>query len=154
MSTTEFQELIFNVQSDVKDTEAKVEKHSVPTEEEINEVLDLIISFKNNLVESTTAIERITEDLEKISWYEINDSVVLQKMIEFLSNCKSLRKTLIKKYLSFAELRADGIARDEIRQYKNAVDVFTEVYTDLEFIFIKSPIDIEFCDITSQLENL
>lgn len=154
MSTIEFQELIGSVLTEVQETEAKAEKQVVPTEEQINEVLDLIITFKKEIIEQATSIEGITESLEKITWFKIEDEKVLGMLVNTLGKCKSLRKSVISRYIAMNRLRSDGIARDEIHRYKLSIDEFTEAYNDVEFVFIIAPKDSEFCDITKQIESL
>jgi hypothetical protein len=62
-----------------------------------------------------------------------------------------LHSTLIRQYVSLNLIRSKGIAKDEIKNFKNAVDDLKENYQDLESVYFFLPEIPDFKETTKLL---
>ena len=120
-------------------------------EEKINTLLDVILDFKSDLKEKTSKIYNINERLEKITWYSDLDNDNMMILNDIISLAKDLRSSLIRKYVSMNTLRQKGIAKEEIKEFKNSIDELKESYEDLESVFFYLPEMPEFIETTKKL---
>lgn len=129
------------------------ERREIKSEEEIiNSFLDKIIDFKKNVATRTQKIEDISEKMETISWInEKMDDETLKDLNNLIVLAKDLHKTLIIHYVSFTPLRKNGIAKEETANFKNALDTFKEVYSDIESTFFSLPNNKDFVEITKRI---
>ena len=121
------------------------------SEEKINSFLDAILDFKNNLIEKSNKIIELADKLEQITWLTVDDNECLMLLNDLIAQSKDLHSSLIRNYVVFAPLRQKGIAKDEIRTYKSAIDDFKESYIDLESVFFFLPEIPEFKETTREL---
>jgi len=70
---------------------------------------------------------------------------------DIISLGKDLHSSLIRQYVSFNDLRQRGIAKNEIRDFKNSIDELKESYYDLESVFFFLPEISEFKETTKLL---
>ena len=70
---------------------------------------------------------------------------------DLVSSAKDLHSTLIRQFVSMLFLRKRGIAKEEIKEFKNAVDDLKESYSDLESIFFFLPKMPDFVETTKEL---
>ena len=70
---------------------------------------------------------------------------------DIISLGKDLHSSLIRQYVSFSDLRQRGIAKNEIRDFKNPIDELKESYYDLESVFFFLPEISEFKETTKLL---
>lgn len=124
------------------------------SKEKINSFLDAIIDFKVQLEERTAKISNLADELEKITWFEINSNECLMLLNDLIAQSKDLHSTLIRNYLHFVSLKTKGIAKEEIKAHKAAIDDFRESYTDLESVFFYLPQMPEFKETTRELSLL
>ena len=124
------------------------------SKEKINSFLDAIIDFKVQLEERTAKISNLADELEKITWFEIDDNECLMLLNDLIAQSKDLHSTLIRNYLRFVSLKTKGIAKEEIKAHKAAIDDFRESYTDLESVFFYLPQMPEFKETTRELSLL
>jgi len=130
------------------------EKKDLQTEEEvINTFLDRILEFKKLLKASTEKLNGISTELEGLTWFQNPDDEILSQLNTLIVLCKDLRSTLVKKYVSFNSLRSTGVARAEIVDYKLAIDLFIESYSDIELAFFILPRNKEFQDVNRKLAS-
>lgn len=118
---------------------------------EINSFLDAILSFKKSLGIKTGKVYDLNERIEKLTWYSIDDDDTLMSVNDLISAAKDLRSTLIRQYISFDFLKTKGIAKDEIKDFKNAIDELKESYDDLESVFFFLPKMEDFTETTKML---
>ncbi|MCW3085442.1 MAG: hypothetical protein JWP12_2808 [Bacteroidetes bacterium] len=123
-------------------------------EEIINNFLDSINGFKKELQRTISEIEFLTGKFEELTWYTGLSENELKALNELIASSKDLRSVLIKKYVSYNEIRRQGIAKTEIICFKHSIDDFTEAYKDLESVFFFLPQNKEFQDITNKLSDL
>lgn len=128
------------------------EKHSpLLQEKEINILLDTIIDLKKLLTDKSQSICDINNRMEKLTWFDNIDNECLMLINDLISTAKDLRSTLIRQYVSMNVLRSKGIAKEEIKEFKNALDDLKEVYEDLESVFFYLPQMPDFVETTKRL---
>ena len=120
-------------------------------QERMNAFLDVILEFKDSLGEKTNKIFSINDNIDKITWYNDRDDECLKLINDLISAIKDLRSTLIRQYVSMSFLRQKGIAKEEIKKFKIAVDELKEVYEDLESVFFFLPEMPDFNETTKLL---
>lgn len=124
---------------------------SMIEEESINEVLDSILNFKKLLVDKTNTIFEINERLERLTWFNNLDEECLMMMNDLISLAKDLRGTLVRQYIAINHLRSKAVAKQEIKDFKNAMDELKEAYEDLESVFFFLPKMPDFVETTKKL---
>ena len=120
-------------------------------DEQNNLLLDAILDFKKNLKEKTNRIDAINDKIESISWLNDLDEECLMILNDIISAAKDLRTSLIRQYVSMNFFRKKGIAKEEIKDFKNSIDELKESYEDLESVFFFLPKMPHFVETTSKL---
>ncbi len=120
-------------------------------EEKVNAFLDVIIELKKILIEKTQIINELNSGIEKLTWFNDLDDDCLMILNDLISSAKDLRTSLIRQYVSMNLVRKKGIAKDEIKYFKNAIDELKETYEDLESVYFYLPKIKEFIETTKQL---
>ena len=144
--------------SEIVDTFSKVRSFSfeekkapVLDEERVNSLLDAILDFKSGLIEKTNRIYNINERIEKLTWFNDLDEESLMLLNDLISSAKDLRTSLIRQYISINFFRKKGIAKEEIKDFKNSIDELKESYEDLESVFFFLPEMPHFVETTTKL---
>lgn len=137
--------------NEVRTISFQEKKEASISEESINAFLDKIIEFKKLLHEKTHKIELINENLEKITWFNDLEEEALMMINETISLCKDLHSTLIRFYVKLNFLKVKGIAKNEIKVFKTAIDDLKEISEDLESVFFFLPHIPDFKDTTKKL---
>ena len=120
-------------------------------EERVNSFLDAILDFKSNLKDKTERIYKVNESIEKITWFNDLDEESLMYLNDLISSSKDLRTSLVRQYISMNYFRKKGIAKEEIKDFKNSIDELRESYEDLESVFFFLPEMPDFVETTSKL---
>ncbi|PLX08440.1 MAG: hypothetical protein C0596_06170 [Marinilabiliales bacterium] len=120
-------------------------------EKVINKFLDSINELKKDLQKKSQFVYDINERIEKITWFNDLDDECLMLINDLISTAKDLHSTLIRQYVSVGFLKLKGIAKEEIKDFKNAIDELKEICQDLESIFFYLPQMPEFVETTKQL---
>lgn len=120
-------------------------------ETSIDEFLDVIIQVKGTLVNKSAKIIEISERMEEITWFTNLDEDGLLLLNDLISVAKDAESTLTRQYISLNSLRAQGIAKNEIKEFKYAIDTLKESYEDLESIFFFLPGMPDFVETTKKL---
>lgn len=129
-----------------------IEKKSPISEEEItNKLLDAILDVKSSLKKKTARIYDANANIEKLTWLNDLDDECLMITNDLISAAKDLHSSLIRQYVSMNYLRKQGIAKEEIKDFKNSIDELKEAYSDLESVFFFLPEMPDFLDTTKQL---
>lgn len=142
---------IANTFSNVRSFSFQEKKSPLLDQERVNSVLDAILDFKSSLKEKTAKIYNINEKIEEITWFNDLDEESLMLLNDLISSAKDLRTTLIRQYISMNYLRKKGIAKEEIKDFKNSIDELKESYEDLESVFFFLPEMPDFVETTSKL---
>jgi polyribonucleotide nucleotidyltransferase len=137
--------------SNVRSFSFQEKKTPILDEESVNFLLDAILDFKSNLKEKTDRIYNVNERLEKITWFNDLDEESLMLLNDIISSSKDLRTSLIRHYISMNNFRKKGIAKDEIKDFKNSIDELKESYEDLESVFFFLPEMPDFVETTAKL---
>ena len=125
--------------SDIRTVSFEEKKSSLMQEEQINAFLDAIIDLKSVLNQKTQLIESINKRIEKITWFTDLDEDCLLLLNDLISSARDLRTTLVRQYISLSSIRKKGIAKEEIKNFKSAVDDLKEICDDLESVFFFLP---------------
>src|SRR5690606_6943666 len=137
--------------SNVRSFSFQEKKAPLLDEEKVNSFLDAILDFKNSLKEKTERIYNINEKIERITWFNEIDEESLMLLNDLISSAKDLRTSLVRQYISMNSLRTKGIAKEEIKDFKNSIDELKESYEDLESVFFFLPKMPDFVETTSKL---
>lgn len=121
------------------------------TEEKLNNFLDAILDFKIMLTEKTAKINELIENLESVTWLQIQNEECLMLLNDLVAQAKDLHSSLIRNYVVFNSLKQKGIAKECIKEYKAAIDDFKESYSDIESVFFFLPEMPEFKETTKEL---
>jgi acyl carrier protein phosphodiesterase len=125
--------------SSVREMSFKEKQSPFMDESNMDAFLDAILDFKKSLVEKTNQVTSLNEGMEKLTWHSKLDDECLMLLNDLISAAKDLRSSLIRQYVSMAGLRSKGIARSEIKAFKNSIDELKENYEDLESVFFYLP---------------
>lgn len=142
---------IVNIFSSVRSFSYQEKRTPLMDEERVNSLLDAILDFKNNLTEKTNKIYDVIERIEKITWFNELDEESLMLLNDLISSAKDLRTSLIRQFISMNSFRKKGIAKEEIKNFKNSIDELKESYEDLESVFFFLPEMPDFVENTSKL---
>ncbi len=142
---------IENTFSSVRTFSFNEKKNPLVDEDSINHFLDVINSFTDSLRKKTKRIYDLNGRVEKLTWFTDLDEECLMLTNDLISSAKDLHSSLIRQYVSMNFLRSKGIAKDEIKDFKNAVDEVNEIAEDLESIFFFLPEFPDFVETTKQL---
>jgi cell division septum initiation protein DivIVA len=153
MSLADPKNKIAEIAQEVKNTSYK-EKMNLYSEKNINAFLDAILDVKSYLKERTERLNHISNLFSEVTWIDNLNEKDLELIHDIISSAKELRYTLVKIYINYNELKIRGIATDEVKEFKKAIDNYTEDYEDLEYIFFNSSKNKLFNQITTGLSKL
>lgn len=142
---------ISNTFSSVRNFSFEEKKVSIYDEERINAFLDAILEFKNTFQMKTEKIIEINESIERVTWFNDLDEESLMLINDLISSIKDLHSTLIRQYVSLNLIRSKGIAKEEIKNFKNTIDDLKENYQDLESVYFFLPEIPDFKETTKLL---
>src|SRR5690554_5883870 len=142
---------IVNTFSNVRSFSFQEKKTPLLDEERVNSLLDAILDFKSSLKEKTDKIYNVNERIEKITWFNDLDEESLMLLNDLISSAKDLRTSLIRQYIPMGYFRKKGIAKEEIKDFKNSIDELKESFEDLESVFFFLPKMPEFVETTTKL---
>lgn len=151
MECLSYKSEIVDIFSNIRSFSFQEKKTPTFNEEKINSFLDAILDFKNNLKEKTDKIYNVNERIEKITWFNDLDEESLMLLNDLISSAKDLRTSLIRQYISMNFFRKKGIAKEEMKDFKDAIDELKESYEDLESVFFFLPKMSDFVETTSKL---
>lgn len=131
------------------------EKRHFFDEQAINIFLDNILKLKSLLGDKTAKLNILNENLERLTWIDDTiDEECLKMLNDLIAGSKDLHSSLIRTYVRLNFFRQKGIAKEEIKQYKLAIDDLKEIYTDLESVFFFLPQMPEFKEISKEISLL
>lgn len=142
---------INNTVDSVRNFSYEEKKSPIIDEHHIDNLLDAILDFKTSLANKTTKIYDVSDKMEKLTWYTNIDEESLKAINDLISAAKDLKSTLIRQYITFNPIKNRGIAKEEIRDFKQSIDELKESYEDLESVFFFLPQMPEFTETTKQL---
>jgi hypothetical protein len=138
----------------VRDLSFAEKKESVLDEQKINRLLDKILEFKKKFSDKTNKINSVVEKIEEITWFNSLDNNALMLVNDLISSIRDLHSSLLRQYISLNFLRSKGIAKEEIKKFKLAIDDLKDVAADLESRFFFLPNISGFQETTKELSLL
>jgi hypothetical protein len=142
---------ILQIFQNVRTLSFEEKKEPVLDEKKVNKLLDKILDFKKNLKVKIDKIEVVIEETEKITWFNNLDQDSLILINDLISSIRSLYSSLRRQYVSFNFLRVKGIAKEEIKSFKSAIDDLKDIANDLDSRFFFLPKNDEFEATTKEL---
>jgi len=142
---------IYNTFSIVRSFSFQEKKNPISEEQLKNEFLDAILDFKSLIKDKTRRLYEVNENIERLTWLNDLDDDCLMVINDLISAAKDLYSSLIRQYSSMNYLRRQGIAKEEIKDFKNSIDELKEAYSDLESVFFFLPEMPDFVETTKQL---
>jgi len=139
-------ERLSTILTEVKDENTKV----ISEESSINSFLDSINSLKISLKDKTDKMQGLTQRFEEITWFEADDEDLVS-INAIIIRSRELHKGLIKQYIDIHFFKMKGIAKEEISEFKSALDDFREAYQDIASVFFILPNNPELQEITDSL---
>lgn len=136
---------------DVRALSYAEKKDEFMNEEHVNSFLDAILDFKIKIKQETEVLNNLNEKIESLTWYAEWDEECILMLNDLIALCKDLRSSLCRQYVNMTILRKKGIAKEEIRAFKNAIDDLRETYEDIESVFFFLPQMPEFKETTKKL---
>jgi len=137
--------------SSVREFSFKEKTTPLVDEDEVNSLLDSINGFKKKLKTKSSKIYQINERIEKLTWLNDLDNESLMMLNDLISVGKDLKSSLVRQYVSMGYLRKRGIAKEEIKDFKNSIDELKESCEDLESVFFFLPEMPDFTETTKRL---
>lgn len=128
---------------------------SIKAEDKTNAFLDSINLTQDFLSKTTPSIIILTEKLEEFSWFEnVTEQNKFLIKIALLAS-KELTKGLSKSYVVLKKLyQPKNVLKEELKQYKEAIENLQETTNDIEMFFFELPNDTEFKAINEKLASL
>lgn len=151
MESRTYKPQILETFQNVRNFSFEEKKEALLDEVKINSLLDDILFFKKSLTVKTVRIEKIIEVIEKTTWFSDLDQESLLLINDLISSIRNLHSSLIRQYVSFNSLRKQKIAKEEIEDFKSAIDDLKDVANDLDSRFFFLPCIEEFEDTTKEL---
>lgn len=126
-------------------------KEAVFDEKQINKFLDTILEFKKVFITKTAKIENIIIRIENLTWINHPDDETLMLINDLISLIRDWHSSLSRQYVSLNFIRSKGVAKDEIRNFKGAIDDLKDVANDLDSRFFFLPKNNVFQETTKEL---
>lgn len=123
-------------------------------QEIIDNFLDAVLEFNAFLNRISSELDTISEEIIKLTWKEKPEGECYSAYLELLEAGNKLHKSLIMKYVSYANFRRKGISKNEIKNFKQSVDNFHESLEDLRLRFSDLCDDAEIVQLTKEIEDL
>ncbi|HET7360362.1 MAG TPA: hypothetical protein VFI78_00345, partial [Salinimicrobium sp.] len=101
--------------------------------------------------DKTYRIYQANENIEKLTWLNDLDDECLMIINDLISATKDLHSSLVRQYVSMNYIHRQGIAKEDIKDFKNSIDELKEAYSDLEAVFFFLPEMPDFVETTKQL---
>ncbi len=129
------------------------EKTHIKSEDEINNIfLDAILDFKTELKVRSEKLNSISERFISLTWIEEEwNEECLKLLNSLIATARDLHFVKIREYVGFTSFRKKGIAKEEIKQFKDSIDNFKEAYSDVESVYFFLPNNSDFVEVTKRL---
>lgn len=154
MQTLHFKSEIKKTYSSVRKFSYEEKRNPLISESKVNEFLDAILVFKKELDVRSNKLDEINEKIERVTWFKNIDDDILILINDLISVAKDLHSSLLRQYIAMDKIRTQGIAKEEITNFKNALDDLKELAEDLESVFFYLPEMPDFREITQKLSLL
>jgi len=126
-------------------------KDSIFNEVKINKLLDTILDFKKVYTDKTIKINTLVEKIEQITWFNNVGNDSLMSINDLISSIRDLHSSLLRQYISLNFIRTNGIAKEEIKKFKDSIDDLKYIAADLDSRFFFLPNTPDFQETTKEL---
>lgn len=124
-------------------------------EKEVNKFLDRINTVKAHLLLVAQNVSALLPDLSNLSWFSNMEEEELAMVVALIKEVEKLAASIVRSYAATNKVfRPKGIAKDELRAYKESADALKEVTADLLARFVTLPQDEEFQSLMQELSSL
>lgn len=107
---------------------------------------------KSTIKAKIKEINNFNDELEKLTWIDDIDEGCLMLINDLISFSKDWYSSLIRQYVAMeGTLEAEGIAKEEIENFRTSIDELKESFEDLESVFFFLPKMPDFVETTKQL---
>ena len=154
METLTYKPQIAETFQKVREFSFEEKREALFDDKKIDKLLDSILDFKKEYVLKTTKIEEVVEKIEKLTWINQLDKDSLMLINDLISSIRDLHSSLLRQYISLNFIRSKGVAKIEIKNFKDAIDDLKDVANDLDSRFFFLPNNDEFQEITKELSLL
>lgn len=120
----------------------------------VDSLLDKILGFQERIKEKSKRVEFINSKFEEFTWFVDMDDECLGLMKSLLDTAREYHRALILYYVNRSWAIKKNIARESMKELKINIDDLKERIQDLDEIFFVLKEDVEFNNITKNLENL
>lgn len=152
MECTSHKSIIEDTFSNIRAFSYDEKKSTAIDEHKINNFLDTLLDFKKSLNKKTEKINMLSNRMAELTWLNDLDEECLMKLNDLISASKDLRTSLIRHYVSMNNiLLKKGVAKEDMKNFKEAIDDLKEAYEDLESTFFFLPALPDFVETTKQL---
>jgi hypothetical protein len=151
MNSLTYKPAILEAFENVRNFSFEEKKEAAFDEKKINNLLDSILDFKQSLTRKTDKIENLIERIEKITWFDNLDQDALLLINDLVSSIRNLYSSLQRQYVYLNFIRSKGIAKEEVKDFKAAIDDLKEIANDLDSRFFFLPANDEFEETTKEL---
>jgi hypothetical protein len=151
MESLSYKSEIRDTFSSVRDFSYQEKRSPLIIEERVNQFLDAILELKSKLQEKTGKLVDVNARMEQLTWFNNVDEEGLMVINDLIAAAKDLRSSLVRQYVSMTSLTKQGIAKQEIKDFKYAIDDLRESIEDLESVFFFLPEMPEFKETTKKL---
>jgi len=126
-------------------------KDSIFNEVKINKLLDTILDFKKVYTDKTIKINTLVEKIEQITWFNNVGNDSLMSINDLISSIRDLHSSLLRQYISLNFIRTNGIAKEEIKKFKDSINDLKYIAADLDSRFFFQPNTPDFQETTKEL---
>lgn len=151
MESLSYKSEIRDTFSSVRDFSYQEKRSPLIIEERVNQFLDAILELKSKLQEKTGKLVDVIARMEQLTWFNNVDEEGLMVLNDLIAAAKDLRSSLVRQYVAITPLTKQGIAKQEIKDFKYAIDDLRESIEDLESVFFFLPEMPDFKETTKKL---
>ena len=124
----------------------------ISEQERINKFLDQINHLRSKIIDKTDKLESLDSLFTQITWLEVKNLEEEKLLKQVIEKAKKFHSKLIRNYAAMKKnLWQDNICRDEIENYKEALDDFEDSVFEVEQIFFSLRKDDEFNNLMNSL---
>ena len=154
METLTYKPQIVETFQKVREFSFEEKREALFDDKKIDKLLDSILEFKKEYVLKINKIEELVEKIEKLTWINQLDKDSLMIINDLISSIRDLHSSLLRQYISLHFIRSKGVAKIEIKNFKDAIDDLKDVANDLDSRFFFLPNNDKFQEVTKELSLL
>ena len=143
--------ILFNVAKGMEQVAAS----QIRFERDTNKFLDQVNVIKQHLASVADSSAILLQGLSTLFWLSEVEEEKLTIIVSLIKEAEKLADTIIRSYAKVAKvLQPKGLAKDELRAYRESAVTLKEVTVDLFARFVTLPQDEEFQGLMQELNDL